>query len=173
MKMKLVAAVQSIFSFSAPTNTDENQMAIVCSIQQNFILKYCNTEWGLPEVNVLQTYFLKYTFSPWNTTKATKTDMTSTSWCVCLTEWQFVKKHCFEEYTPSIWDNRICVPWKAQLNHSRGVYSVKWCRPRDKIVLHHKYSRYLHQTNTIVFTTISATKETEFHLSSDTIIKVS
>ena len=44
--------------------------------------------------------------------------------------------------------------------------------PQRKIRLRHKYFRYLHQTNTLVITIISAIEGTKFHISSINITKV-
>ena len=53
------------------------------------------------------------------------------------------------------------------------LYSVKWCRPREKCILRWEYSNYPHKTNTIVFTILSAIKWAKFHLSHTIIVKVS
>ena len=44
--------------------------------------------------------------------------------------------------------------------------SIRWFCSKDKFILHRKYFRYFHKTNSIVFTTTSAIKRAKFHLSS-------
>ena len=52
-------------------------------------------------------------------------------------------------------------------------YSFKWYRSKDKCIMWCWYLRYLHKTNTIVFTIISAIKEAKLHVSSKNISRVS
>ena len=90
--------------------------------------------------------------------------------------------HCREDFLqcPAKPDTSIILNWidgkvlknvrSMQVQTLLGVHSsaeqkslvkcnlcfIKWCCSNEKIVLHQKYFRYLHQTNTIVFTMISA-----------------
>ena len=56
------------------------------------------------------------------------------------------------------------------LYYLTSVNSVEWFCPREKVGLHYKYIRYLHQTNIIVFTILSTFRQAKSHIST-TIIK--
>ena len=46
------------------------------------------------------------------------------------------------------------------------VFSVKWLRLKENCILHRRYFRYLHETDTIVFTITSAIKRAKLYRSS-------
>ena len=56
-------------------------------------------------------------------------------------------------------------------NHHLSLDSVKWFRSKDKCILYHKYSRYLHQITTVVFTIVPAMERTKHHVSSTIIVE--
>ena len=45
-----------------------------------------------------------------------------------------------------------------------GCYSVKWPGSKETSVLHHKYVRHFHKTNTTVFTIVSTIKQAELQV---------
>ena len=52
------------------------------------------------------------------------------------------------------------------------LYSLEWLHPKETIVLHYIYFRYLHKLNVIVFTMLSAIKLVKFSLCSPIIDRV-
>ena len=64
---------------------------------------------------------------------------------------------------------KVCNIWAMAYDDA----SCRMVRFQDKFVVQRKYLQYLHQTNTIVFSMISAVKQIKFELSGTVLSKVS